>query len=235
MMFTTLIALAALIPGLGFLILGRWRSALITWLSLGVIAFLPLSVQVDQMCFAMNVVLILLFWALQWIRTFKLARIIGQLRQGKVSLLPKADRRTTRLEPGFTVAQWQHQVLGSRLRASLGEGETLLAWVQGEPDYRGLLWGNRTCCLSLLKRDLLVGEFGAFDFPDTIRRVPLMLVNMFSDQVKGGMLLWVVYDEEDGRRKSILLRIHSTDRGILQDFNQKAHVAPMFKQEGQSR
>ena len=228
-MFTTLIALAALFPGLGFLILGKWRSALITWLSLSVIAFLPLSVQMDPNCFAANLVSILLIWALQWIRTFKLARIIDQLKKGKVSLLPKTDRRVTRLEPGFTVAQWQHQTLGSRLRASLQQGESLLAWVQGEFDFRGLLWGNRTLCLGLLEKDLLVGEFGAFEFPDTVRRIPRDSVQLSGGRHKNNNILWMLYDEDHKHRKSLAFRVSDADYQILQDFNKKAQVEPLFK------
>ena len=96
---------------------------MITWLSLSVILFRRLTMQLEQKCFTKNVVFIFLIWALQWTRSYKLARIINQLKHGTVSLLPKADRRITRLEPGFTVAQWQHQTLGEPVTGQPGRRE----------------------------------------------------------------------------------------------------------------
>lgn len=230
-MLPTLIAVASLIPGLGFLILGRWKSAILTWVFL--IPLTAISIMVAQIdsarCLIVSAILALLILAIQWVRSFKLAKIVDQLKQGQITLLNKVELRNIQFDPHWTSTQRQHLIFGKRLETHLLPGENLAEWVVGEQNFRNSFWGNRNFCIGLLPNYLLICEFGVFDYPETVERVPRTNVKLFSGSRNGANLLWIVQQKDDMTKRSILLTISSSYNEILKRFNEQAQTEPMFK------
>lgn len=227
----TLIAVASLIPGLGFLMLGRWKSALLIWIFLiPFTGILIMATQIDSLeCLTVSAMLVLVILAVQGVRAFKLARIMDRLKQGEIVLLNRVDSRNIQFDPRWTHGQRQHVTFGKRLETHLLPGERLQEWVVGEHDFRKSFWGNGSFCVGLLPSHLLICEFGVFDYPETIERVPRANVQIFSGARNGTNLLWIVEQKDDLSKKSIIFRISSGYNELLKRFNEQAHAQPMFK------
>jgi len=231
-MLPTLIAVTSLIPGLGFLMLGRWKSALLTWVFLiPFTAILVMAFQIDSLEFLLSsAMLVLVILAVQWVRAFKLARIIDQLKQEEITLLNKVDSRNIQFDPHWTPTQRQHLIFGKRLETHLLPGESLKEWVVGEQNFRQSFWGNRSFCVGLLPSHLLICEFGVLDYPETIDRVPRTNVQLFSGSRNGTNVLWIVQQKDDMSKKSTIFTIGSSYNELLKRFNEQARAQPMFKE-----
>jgi hypothetical protein len=226
-----LIAMTSIIPGLGFLIMGRWKSALLTWLSLiPFVSLLLLTFWIKSLkCLLLCGAWILLIIIIQWVRAFRLAKILDQLNRDELTLLNEVDSRNIQFNPHWTHSQRQHIILGKRLETHLLPGENLQEWVIGEKNFRKSFWGDRIFCIGLIPNYLLIAEFGIFDYPETIRRVPRTNAKIFSGSHANSNFLWIVEQNDGMNNKSIGLTLSNGYTELLKRFNEQAHSQPMFK------
>ncbi len=230
-MISTWIAIASLIPGLGFLLLGKWKSAVLTWVTLiPVTAFLLMTIQIDTLrCLVVNIFFVAIIWIIQWARAYKLARIIDQLNQGEIALLGNIDVQTIKFDQSPTYTQREHMIMGKRLETHILAGESLIVWLMGENRFKDTVWGDRNVCAGLLESDLLICEFGVFDYPETVKRIPLANVQLFSGSRNGRNLLWIVDKNKVKGKKSTIFIVRDGYQQLLKIFNEHAQVKPMFK------
>ena len=230
-MSPVLIAISSLFPGLGFLFLGKWKSALLTWLFLApFLVLLPATIQLDSFrCLYPIAAWTLIIWSNQLVRAYKLAKINDQLRRKEIELLNKANIQSISFDQKHSFLQRDYIIMGKRLESHLLEGEELTAWVMGERNIRTTLWGDQVYCVGLLNSYLLIGEFGAFDFPETVRRVRRERVQLFSGVRNGNSLLWLALEDYEKGKKSIVITVNFQLSQSLKKFNEHAHTMPLFK------
>ncbi len=104
-----------------------------------------------------------------------------------------------------------------------------MEWIVGESRTQDTFWGNRSVCVGVLKDDLLICEFGVFDYPETIKRLPCANLKIFCGARNGKNILWIVDKTADKGKKSIIFTIGSEYNELLKKFNEDLQAQPMFK------
>jgi hypothetical protein len=230
MMSSTIITLISIIiPGLGLMLMGKWKSAIMTWISLAIfIIFIPLTSQLQPGCFILNLSFAAVVWIWQLNRARNIATINTQINNGEVDLLNKVNEDINLVDNKLSYSQGKLALLKKTLEAALKPGESILAVIPGATNLRRWMQGDRTVCLGLLENDILVYEFGIMDIPDTVRRIPISNAKLTYNATSEKLFYWIVYSEME-KKKSLFFNVDLEYKQNFDDFVGLSKAQPLFR------
>lgn len=198
-----LISLASIIPGLGFVILKRYRTA--AFMFFLVAGFLLLSMfSHDPYLNAMFFALALGFWIMQFSTSVRVARTVNS-KDKNYSTVDLQEFKKVQAPSELTRIEKLHLKIRGTLQQQLEEGETLIEWISGmSGKYGGYYY------LGLTNQHFLISELDMFSNPLYLMKVDFSAIEYV--QTKGILKNILVIRIKGEKKKRIEIPVKFKDQ-----------------------